>query len=126
MNFFHFLTFCKKYGIFFSMEKIGKKLKEIIDRNKTTQMQLAKEMGCSVALVNMWISDKRDMSTKDINKFCEICKTTPNYLFGFEDDITEQDRAILRAVKSVSGLQKQTENDSNTSKQVQLSDKERE
>lgn len=40
--------------------------------------------------------------------------------------ITEQDKAILQAVKSVAGIQKQTENDSNTSKQVQLSDKEME
>lgn len=108
------------------MEKIGKKLKEIIDKNNTTQIQLAKDMGCSVALVNMWISDKRDMSTKDIQKFCEICNTTPNYLFGFEEDITDQDRAILRAVKSVTGIQKQTESNPDSSKQVQVSDKERE
>lgn len=107
------------------MEKIGKKIKEVIDKQNKTQIQMAKDMGCSVALVNMWISDKRDMSTKDINKFCSLYGITPNFLFGFEDDITDQDRAILQAVKSVAGIQKQTESNPDSTKQVQISNKER-
>ena len=39
--------------------------------------------------------------------------------------ITDQDMAILQAVKSVAGLQKQTESHTDSSKQVQTSDKER-
>ena len=39
--------------------------------------------------------------------------------------LTDQDLAILRAVKSVAGLQKQAESNPDTTKQVQISDKER-
>lgn len=39
--------------------------------------------------------------------------------------ITEQDKAILQAVKSVAGLQKQTENNSDTSKQTKIQINER-
>lgn len=39
--------------------------------------------------------------------------------------LTDQDRAILNAVKTATGLQKQNENNTDSPKQVQVSDKER-
>lgn len=39
--------------------------------------------------------------------------------------LTDQDKAILQAVKSVAGLQKQAESNPDSTKQVQLSNKER-
>ena len=48
----------------------------------------------------------------------ELWKTKPMI-------ITDQDKAILQAVKSMAGIQKQTEIDPDTSKQVQIHDKER-
>lgn len=80
---------------------IGEKIKKVLEKNNITQTSVAKKMGVSVACVNQWIADKRDISNKDIKKFCELFNTTPNYLYGFEDEITESDRHLLQAFKAM-------------------------
>lgn len=105
---------------------IGNKIKELIKEKGYNQYTASEKLGISQGGLNLWIKGKRNPSPEDIRKICETFQTTPNYLFGFEDDITAQDRMILNAVKSMTGLQKQVESDPNTSKQVQISKQERE
>lgn len=102
------------------MEKIGSKIREIIRKRGITQNQLAKEMGRSVTLVSLWLSNERDMSTDDIKKFCKICKTTPNYLFGFDDEITEQDKALLSAFKAMAAKTESPDQTKNIHEQTKI------
>lgn len=82
-------------------------------------------LGVEVGALNHWLIGRRQPNIDVIKKFCDVFETTPNFLMGFDEDITDQDRAILRAVKSVAGLQKQAESNPDTTKQVQISNKER-
>lgn len=107
----------------FSM--INEKMKQILKSKKVSQIDASKMLGVEVGRLNHWLIGRRQPSIESIKKFCEVFDTTPNYLMGFEDDISDQDRAILKAVKSVAGIQKQAENDPDTSKQVQVSAPER-
>lgn len=68
------------------MNEIGLKIRRALEKNNLSQPQLAEKMGRSAALVNMWISGKRDMSTQDIQKLCQICGISPNYLMYDEQD----------------------------------------
>lgn len=104
---------------------IGNKLKELIKNKKENQYTASEKLGVSQGCLNLWINNKRNPSLEDIKNICEKFNTTPNYLFGFDEDITDQDRAILKAVKSVAGIQKQAESNHDTPKQVPLSEKER-
>lgn len=84
------------------MLDFGKNIKEIIERKCKTQIQVAKDMGKSSSCVNQWVHNKRDMTLKDIYRFCELYHTTPNELFGFgdtqkqEETIGDRMREVLK------------------------------
>ena len=100
-------------------------MKKILKSKGVSQTEASKMLGVEVGALNHWLIGRRQPNIDIIKKFCDVFETTPNYLMGFDEDITDQDRAILKAVKSVAGLQKQAESNPDTTKQVQISDKER-
>lgn len=102
------------------------KLKELMREKGITHQQLGEAIGLTGSAVSMMVSGVRKPSFESLTAICRELGTTPNYLMGFGEQITEQDMAILKAVKSVAGLQKQAENDSDSSKQVSVSKQERE
>ena len=105
---------------------IGDKMREVLKKHNLTNTKAAEMMGISQPRLALWLSGKNEPSQESIKKFCKMFNTTPNYLMDFEEELTDQDRAILNAVKSVAGLQKQTESNPDSSKQVQTHNKERE
>ena len=100
-------------------------MKKILKSKGVSQTEASKMLGVEVGALNHWLIGRRQPNIDIIKKFCDVFETTPNYLMGFDEDITDQDRAILKAVKSVAGLQKQAESNPDTTKQVPVSDKER-
>lgn len=100
-------------------------LKKIMKEKGITHQQLGEAIGLSGSAISMMVSGERKPSFESLTAICRELKTTPNKLMGFEEEFTDQDRAILRAVKSVAGIQKQAESNSDTSKQVQVLEKER-
>ena len=100
-------------------------LKKLMKEKKMTHQKLGEAIGLSGSAVSMMVTGERKPSYESLNAICKELGTTPNYLMGFDEDITDQDRAILRAVKSVAGIQQQAESNSDSSKQVQISNKER-
>lgn len=105
---------------------IGDKMREVLKKQKLTNTKAAEMMGISQPRLALWLSGKNEPSQESIKKFCNTFNTTPNYLMDFEEEITDQDRAILMAVKTATGLQSKAESHPDSSKQVQASDKERE
>ena len=104
---------------------INDQMKKILKSKGVSQTEASKMLGVEVGALNHWLIGRRQPNIDIIKKFCDVFETTPNYLMGFDEDITDQDRAILKAVKSVAGLQKQAESNPDTTKQVPVSDKER-
>lgn len=104
---------------------INDQMKKVLKSKGISQTEASKMLGVEVGALNHWLIGRRQPNIDVIKKFCDVFETTPNFLMGFEDDITDQDRAILKAVKSVAGLQKQAEGNPDSPKQVQVSDKER-
>lgn len=100
-------------------------LKKLMKEKKITHQKLGEAIGLSGSAVSMMVSGERKPSYESLNAICKELGTTPNFLMGFDEDITDQDRAILKAVKSVAGIQKQTESNPDTTKQVPVSEKER-
>ena len=78
----------------------GDNLKSLLKSLKKTQYVASKELGVSQPCLNLWLCNKRNPDLKDILNICHTFNTTPNYLMGFEDDITPQDRAILGVIKA--------------------------
>lgn len=71
-----------------------------------TQYTASEKLGVSQGGLNLWLNNKRAPSPEEIKKFCELFHTTPNYLYGFEDEITESDRQLLQAFKAMATASK--------------------
>ena len=99
---------------------IGQKMRAAIKAANENQYTASEKLGVSQAGLNLWLTGKRNPAPDDIKKFCEVFHTTPNFLFGFEE-ISEQDKALLAAVKSLTAPKETTNNPSDPSKQTQLS-----
>lgn len=79
----------------------GENIRKVIERENMTVTDAAKIMGISQPRLAQWISGKNEPSQENIKKFCKLFHTTPNFLFGFEDEITESDRHLLQAFKAM-------------------------
>lgn len=75
-------------------------------------------LGVSVGSLNHWCLEKRQPDQDIIKKFCEIFHTTPNYLYGFDDDISESDRALLQAFKTMATAQASNSQNQNLPEQA--------
>jgi len=106
---------------------IEEKMKEVLKKRGILQKEAAKMLGITPGEMSHWFVGRNNIKAEDVKKFCEVFDTTPNYLMGFEDDITESDRQILRYVKSAVEKERNSEQDTkNTDKQIQIpSQKER-
>lgn len=67
---------------------IGEKIKEIIDDRNITQDKFGSMIGKTNACVNQWIKGKRDLSTSDIEKICDVFSVSPNFLYNRETETT--------------------------------------
>ena len=79
----------------------GEKMRSVLEKNHLTTVKAAEMLGVSQPRLAQWLSGKNEPSQENIKKFCELFDTTPNYLFGFNDDISEEDRALLQAFKTM-------------------------
>jgi len=77
------------------------RLKNLIKKEGLTLEQVGKSIGVTGSAISMMLRGDRKPSYEALQGLCKTLKTTPNYLLGFEDEISEQDRAILAAIKSV-------------------------
>lgn len=80
-------------------------------------------LGVSIGSLNHWLLEKRDPDQETVKKFCEVFNTTPNYLYGFEDEISESDKQLLQAFKTMATAQ--ASNIQNKNIPEQTKDKER-
>lgn len=98
---------------------IGEKMKAAIKAANENQYTASEKLGVSQGGLNLWLNGKRNPTPEDIKKFCEVFHTTPNFLFGFEE-ISEQDKALLAAVKSLATPKKTENNPADTAKQATI------
>ena len=101
----------------------GERMRTIIEKENLTSTKAAEMLGISQPRLAQWLSGKNEPSQENIKKFCELFHTTPNYLFGFEDEITESDRALLQAFKTMATSQ--TSNNQNQNIPEQNKEQER-
>ena len=98
---------------------IGDKMREVLKNKKISQTKASEMMGIEQARFNHWILNKRKPDYEQIAQFCKTFGTTPNYLMGF-DEISEQDKALLAAVKSLAAPKETTNNTSDSAKQTTI------
>ena len=84
---------------------LGDMMKAVLKASGETQNTASEKLGISQGGLNLWLNNKRSPSPEEIKKFCEVFNTTPNYLFGFDDGISESDRALLQAFKTLTKAQ---------------------
>lgn len=115
---------------------LSRRLKEI----GKTKLELAEKIGCNSTRFTELELGKWKFQTNQIKPTADFLgfdrvafldflsgEITEEQLWNKKPVIiTEQDMAILQAVKSVAGIQKQAESHPDSSKQVHVSDKERE
>jgi len=89
-----------------------------------SQYTACEKLGVSQGCLNLWLNNKRNPSPDDIAKFCKVFNVTPNYLFGFEE-ISEQDKALLNAIKSVTANTQDAKQSQDNQIQKQLPEKAR-
>ena len=77
------------------------RLKYLMKREGLSAKQLGKEIGLTDSAIYMMLNGGRKPSYESLTALCKILKTTPNYLCGFEDEISEQDRQLLQAFKAM-------------------------
>lgn len=83
------------------------------------QYTASEKLGVSQGGLNLWLNNKRSPSPEEIKKFCELFHTTPNFLYGFDEEISESDRALLQAFKTMATAQ--TSNNQNQNIPAQTS-----
>ena len=81
---------------------IGEKIKKIIDDRNLTQDKFGSMIGKTNACVNQWIKGKRDLSTSDIEKICDVFSVSPNFLYNRETDTTIPSNIVKIDVLDVS------------------------
>lgn len=101
----------------------GDRMRTIIEKENLTTVKAAEMLGISQPRLAQWLSGKNEPSQENIKKFCDLFHTTPNYLFGFDDDISDSDRALLQAFKTMATAQ--TSNNQNQNLPEQTKDIER-
>lgn len=67
---------------------IGDKIKKIISDKGLTQEKFGVLIGKTNACINQWIKGRRDLSTTDVEKICDVFSVSPNYLYDREDELT--------------------------------------
>jgi len=95
-------------------------MKEVLKKQKISQTKACEMMGVEQARFNHWILNKRKPDYEQIAQFCKTFGTTPNFLMGF-DEISDQDKALLAAVKSYAAQKEATENSANNDQQAPIS-----
>ena len=113
-----YFTFCSIFGIIIHM--INEKMKHLINKRGISQIEAAKMLGIEVGRLNHWLIGRRQPNIENIKKFCEVFGSTPNYLMGFEDDITDTDRQLLKIIKSATQPETKTESPIDNPKQIQI------
>ena len=96
----------------------GDRMREVIRRQNITNTKAAELLGVSQPRFAQWLSGKNEPSQENIKKFCDIFHTTPNYLFGFDDEISESDRALLQAFKTMATAQASNNQNQNIPEQT--------
>ena len=91
---------------------------ELLKKQNISQTQASKMLGVSVGSLNHWLLEKREPDQDIIKKFCQIFKTTPNYLYGFDDEISESDKVLLHAFKTMATAQASNNQNKNIPEQT--------
>lgn len=94
-------------------------MREVLKNKKISQTKACEMMGVEQARFNHWILNKRKPDYEQIAQFCKTFGTTPNYLMGF-DEISDQDKALLAAVKSLAAPKETENNTADTQKQTTI------
>ncbi len=109
------------------MSKIGDKMKEVLQASKISQYKAAEMLGVSQPRLNQWLNNGREPGQQDIVAFCNVFKVTPNFLYGFESNtVSDEDLALLNAVKSVAARASDAKETPDTSIQATIHKKENE
>lgn len=64
----------------------GKKLKELREENKLTQLEIATMLSVSKTTICQWEKHKQEPSLNDICELTNIFKVSADYLLGLEDE----------------------------------------
>lgn len=101
----------------------GERMRTVLEKENLTTVKAAEMLGVSQPRLAQWLSGKNEPSQENIKRFCELFHTTPNYLFGFDDGISEEDRALLQAFKSMATAQASNIQNQNIPEQTKTSER---
>jgi len=64
-------------------------LKELRERKRFDQYQLAEMVGVNPRTISQWENGKNSMKTLNLIKLCEVLECSPNMLLGWDADQSE-------------------------------------
>lgn len=97
---------------------IEERMKEVLKNRNVNQKDAAKMLGITAGELSHWFVGRAKIKAEDVKKFCELFDTTPNYLMGFDDEISESDRALLQAFKTMATAQASNNQNKNIPEQT--------
>lgn len=97
----------------------GERLNTLLKQNKMTQTRLGELVGLSSPAISMILKNERKPSYEVLEKICKVLNTSPSYMMGFEEQITDSDRALLQAFKTMATAQTSNNQNKNIPEQTQ-------
>lgn len=66
------------------MKLITQRIKETIDKNKATQIELAKAIDVNPKQIQRWKTGKQEMSITKLRSFCKFYGVSADYILGLK------------------------------------------
>lgn len=67
------------------MNLIAQRIKETIDKNEATQIELAKAIDVNPKQIQRWKTGEQEMSIAKLRKFCQFYGVSADYILGLKE-----------------------------------------
>ena len=85
------------------MEKFVERLKELLEREKMTQKELAVDIGITEAALSRYMNGSRIPRGENLCNMATALRTTPDYLLGISDNETFNKELTFNEMANVLG-----------------------
>lgn len=66
------------------MKLIAQRIKETIDKNKATQIELARAIDVNPKQIQRWKTGEQEMSITKLRSFCKFYEVSADYILGLK------------------------------------------
>lgn len=88
-------------------KELGKRIQEILQKNKMTQKELAKRIGLTEAVISRYISGEREPKPEVLANIATALHTTSDFLLGIENDDLSKAHIIRLVARNANLMNKE-------------------